>query len=77
LQRQCQRRFDSIPVGGSRNEGAALALRAFYLNKRTVLKLIGYIAIFAFIACLTVGKARLQAISGHDLLANHGIAVLS
>jgi hypothetical protein len=34
-----------------------------------------YIAIFAFIACLTASKARLQAISGHDLQANPSIAV--
>jgi hypothetical protein len=33
-QRQCQRRFASIPVGGSRNEGAALALRASNLDKQ-------------------------------------------
>jgi hypothetical protein len=33
------------------------------------------IAIFAFIACLTAGKARLQAISGQGLPVNPGIAV--
>jgi hypothetical protein len=33
------------------------------------------IAIFAFMVCATAGKARLQAIRGHDLQANHGIAV--
>jgi hypothetical protein len=33
------------------------------------------IAIFAFIACTTVGKAHLQVISGRDLQVNPGIAV--
>jgi hypothetical protein len=37
--------------------------------------LVDYIAFFAFIACATAGRARLQAISGHDLQANSGIAV--
>jgi hypothetical protein len=32
-QRQCQRRFASIPVVGSRNESAALAFRASRFDK--------------------------------------------
>jgi hypothetical protein len=32
-QRQCQRRFVSIPVGGSRNEGAALKRSAYHFDK--------------------------------------------
>jgi hypothetical protein len=33
-QRQRQRRFDCVPVGGSRNEGAALKRSASHLDKQ-------------------------------------------
>jgi hypothetical protein len=33
-QRQIQRRFARIPIGGARNEGAALKRSAFHLDKQ-------------------------------------------
>jgi hypothetical protein len=34
--------YDSIPVGGSRNEGTALKRSASHLDKQMILKLTGY-----------------------------------
>jgi hypothetical protein len=36
------RRFASIPVGGSRNEGATLKRSVSHLDKQMILKLTGY-----------------------------------
>jgi hypothetical protein len=64
--------FDK-PVPDAATSRERLGKFFFGHRKNTARK--AYIAISAFIACKTVGRALLQAISGRNLQVNPGIAV--
>jgi hypothetical protein len=54
-QRQSQRRFASIPVGGSIHYGAALKRSASRLDKQMILKLNGYKSEKCYICATKIG----------------------